>query len=112
MWVTTPATLVWLLVPDSVPECGAVERALGWASDNLGFFFCSASKQLCGLRRVTSCLWVQMISYEGTEPLPFFGLPEATAHYCHPPVIKVRGLTSTHQRLLRRPMLLVMKESH
>lgn len=31
---------------DSVPECRAVERAQGWASDNLGPSPCSMSKQL------------------------------------------------------------------
>lgn len=88
MWVTTPATFVWLLVPDSAPECGAVERAQGWASDHLGPSPCSTGKQLRVLRRVASCLWVQVLSCEGTRPefpmanphfLTFLGLLPAVA---------------------------------
>lgn len=35
MWLMTPLVLVWLSVPESVPECGAVERPQGWATDDL-----------------------------------------------------------------------------
>lgn len=69
MWVTTSAALVWLLVPDSVPECGAVERAKAWASDNWAPALFYQQAAVCGLRQVPSHLCIHLSSYEGTGPM-------------------------------------------
>lgn len=67
--VTTSATFIWFLVPDSVLECGAVERAQAWASDNWVPTLFYQQAAVCGLRQVPSHLWIQMSSYEDTGPM-------------------------------------------